>query len=273
MGRVGSSSVRNSLFRVSDPRTAFVFMSHEYLPVRHRRLEGLEIDRQEAAAAQAEIDRAREVYGRFPAWRRLVWRFRERFYLEQIYRRVILSGRPARIITIVRDPMAANLSMFFQIVDHYLGEPYVEGRWSVEELSQGFLRLYPHLRPVTWFDVEFGPTTGIDVYRHAFPHAEGSQVIARGALQVLILRCELPDAVKAEAIRRFIGLPAFSLVRSNTAAGKPYARQYEQVQNALEVPPALLDELYESRFARHFYSDAERRTFRARWRVAERPVA
>lgn len=265
MGKVGSSSVRNSLFRSRDARTAFVFMSHEYLPVRNRRLDRLALLPRDRDALDVEVRQARAVYERFPPWRRLTWRFREHLYLRQIYEQIIRRGRPAKIITLVRDPVAANLSMFFQIIDHYLGEPYVEGRWSVEELAAGFLRTYPHVRPVLWFDVEFAPTTGVDVYSHAFPREAGVQSITRGPLEVLILKCEQPDEVKADAIARFIGLPSLTLVRSNTAASKPYARQYEAVRQALDVPDSLLDEMYESRFARHFYTDGERQAFRARW--------
>jgi len=265
MGKVGSSSVRNALFRSRDPRTALVFMSHEYFPVRDRRVEDFDVEPRYRAGVEYEIEHDRRVYRSFPLRRRLGWRFREKFYVERIYRNVIASGRAAKIITLVRDPVAANLSMFFQIFDLFYGVPYSEDRITVEELSEGFLRLYPHFRPVTWFDVEFRTTTGIDVYRHDFPKEQGCAVIKQGSLEVLLLKSEISDEAKADAIGRFIGLTDFTMVRSNTAGHKPYARQYDQVRQHLVVPSALLDDLYDSRFARHFYTESELRDFRARW--------
>lgn len=265
MGKVGSSSVRNSLFRSRDPKTAFVFMSHEYQPVRNRRIDTFDLDPRHREGVEFEIRQDRRVYDTFPLHRRIGWRYREKFYVEQIYRNVILRGRPAKIITLVRDPVAANLSMFFQIFDLIYGVPYRDDLFTVDELAEGFLARYPHYRPVTWFDVEFRTTTGIDVYRHEFARESGHAVITQRHLDVLLLKCETADEVKAEAIRRFVGLDDFALVRSNTAARKAYARQYQEVRSRLVVPDALLDDLYESRYARHFYTDGERAAFRARW--------
>jgi hypothetical protein len=87
----------------------------------------------------------------------------------------------------------------------------------------------------------------------------------------LVLRCELSDEVKAGAIADFLNLEEFTIVRSNRTSDKPYAYQYDEFRRRIRLPATLLDELYESKFAKHFYSDEERRQWRTRWLTGSGP--
>jgi hypothetical protein len=54
-------------------------------------------------------------------------------------------------------------------------------------------------------------------------------------------------------------------VRSNVSSNRSHALQYEKFKQQIKVPDWLLDEMYDSKYARFFYSEGERARFRTRW--------
>jgi hypothetical protein len=265
MGKVGSSSIRNSLFRCQDPGTRLVLMSHEFFPIRNRDLARIEIEPEYKDYVIREIEHDRRVFRQFPLRKRLGWRFREKFYTERIYRAYVKPKHQLRVITLVREPIANNVSMFFQLIDHYIGTPIEESSHDIETIIQIFVQRYMHSRPLTWFDAEVKTTLGVDVFQYPFPIAKGYNIISSGNVSLLVLKCELDDQSKAGAIAEFLGLEYFEIVRSNVTGEKSHARQYAEFKQRLRVPDWLLDQMYESKYARFFYSDDERSCCRDRW--------
>ena len=66
MGKVGSSSIRNSLFRCGDPSTRLVLMSHEFFPIRNRDLSRIDIEPEYRDDVIREIEHDRRVFQQFP---------------------------------------------------------------------------------------------------------------------------------------------------------------------------------------------------------------
>ena len=265
MGKVGSSSIRNSLFRCTNPSTKLVLMSHEFFPVRSRNPKDIDIEASHREDVVREIEHDKEVFQRFSLRKRLGWRFRERFYSERIYKAYVRPGGPFRAVTLVRDPIANNVSMFFEVLDHYTGASAEECRLTTEELIEVFLDRYMHSRPLTWLDAELKRTLGIDVFQHPFDRAKGYSIIREGKRSLLTIKCELDDRRKASALCEFLGLERLDLVRSNVSAKRAHGRQYAQFLERLHVPRRLLDRMYESKYARFFYTDEELSQFRKRW--------
>ena len=265
MGKVGSSSIRNSLFRCRDPRTRLVLMSHEFLPKRHRNLDQIDVEPQHRDDVRREIEYDAYVYRQFSLRQRLGWRLRERMYAERIYQAYVRPGRPLHVITLVREPIANNISMFFQLRNQYMYDARARAAWDIDEHIAVFLKEYMHSRPLTWFDVEFRPMLDVDVYQHPFPYEQGYTTISDGQVNVLILRCELNDEAKARAIAEFLELKDFDIVRSNVTGTKSYGEHYTKFKRRIRVPEALLDAMYQSKFAKHFYSQEERARLRTRW--------
>jgi hypothetical protein len=265
MGKVGSSSIRNSLFRCQHLRTRPVLMSHEYFPVRNRDPERIAIEPEYREMLAREIAHDQHVYQQFSLHQRLGWRFREKFYAERIYKTWVQSQHQLRIITLVREPVANNISMFFQVMNQYLGTDVETSDCDVDELIDVFIKNYMHSRPLTWLDAEIKTNFGIDVYQTPFPIDQGYTVVSQGRISLLVLRCELDDHTKSQAIADFLGLGEFEIVRSNVASDKSYAGRYAEFKQRIRIPPALLDKMYNSKFARHFFSSEERDLFRERW--------
>jgi hypothetical protein len=265
MGKVGSSSIRNSLFRCRDPRTRLVLMSHEYFPIRNRDPDRIDIEPEYRDLLEREIAHEQRVYQQFSLRKRLGRRFREKFYAERIYKAYVHSQRRLRVITLVREPVANNISMFFQLLGQYVGTDREFSDYDIDDLAAVFVENYAHARPLTWLDAEIKTNFGIDVFQDPFPVHQGYTVISRGRISLLVLRCELDDRAKAQAIADFLGLDEFEIIRSNVASDKSYAYNYAEFKRRIRMPPTLLDQMYNSKFARHFYSGEEREQFRSRW--------
>ena len=265
MGKVASSSIRNSLFRCPDPRTRLVLMSHEWLPIRTRDIATIDIEPKYRHYVEQEIEHDREVFQRFSLRKRLGWRLRERFYAEQIYRSYVLRNDQLRVISPVREPIGNNISMFFEVFEHFAGETAEQAEMDVDTMIALFLDRYTHGRPLTWFDAEVKRMLNVDVFQHPFPTARGYATIQEGNVSLLLLKCELDDETKSAAIAEFLGLDSLSMVRSNVSSRREHAAKYAEFKRQIRVPPELLDAMYNSKYARHFYTQDEISNYRSRW--------
>jgi hypothetical protein len=265
MGGVGSSAMRNSLFRSHDPKTRLVLMSHEFTGFKDRCADDADLPADLSGHFAREIEHYRAAHAALSPLARALWLFRKKLYVERIRDVFISKRRPVKVITLVREPVAANVSLFFQVLGQFMRSDGRRGLPEISEIVDVFIERYTHFRPMTWFDVELKQELGIDVYEHEFPTDKGHLRISSGLTDLLILRSELDDGRKAEAVADFLGLPQFRLVRSNVADDKPYAVAYREFRDKLVLPQELLDEIYTSRYALHFYSARERAACRARW--------
>jgi hypothetical protein len=77
----------------------------------------------------------------------------------------------------------------------------------------------------------------------------------------------------AGLIGPFVGHPApITLVNANVADNKKYAAAYKSVTAAFRLPAPLCQQIYSSRFARHFYSAEMRAAFVRRWSQEQGPA-
>ena len=240
-------------------------MSHEYFPVRNRDPERIAIEPEYRDMLAREIAHEQRVYQQFTLRKRLGRRFREKFYVEMIYRNYIRPKRRLKVITLVREPVANNVSMFFQLLRQYVGPDVEPSECATDRLIDIFIKQYMHARPLTWLDAEVKTSFGIDIFQHPFPIEQGYTTITRENVSLLVLRCELDDRTKSRAIADFLGIDAFEIVRSNLRSDQPEAEKYREFKRMIRMPPALLELMYDSKFARHFYSSEERDRFRTRW--------
>ena len=186
---------------------------------------------------------------------------------EYLLRKPPTERAPWTVITTVREPIAQAVSAFFhgaglreRLMAHSTGrgatvdalvDALVEERWT-----------RPAMR---WFDREFAPALGVDVYEWAFEPASGFGVIDTPAVKVLLLRQEnlaAAPAVLGEFLHRRDPVP---VPTRNEGAGRAYGERYREFLAAARLPERLLDEAYGSRYARHFYADSELADFRRRW--------
>lgn len=170
--------------------------------------------------------------------------------------KVIRRRCRAAIVTMIRDPIARNLSSYFEHLDFIWRTENAHEVVSLEHLIDGFHTRYPHDEVLTWFEDEMLPVTGIDVYQHPFPSC-GHSVVQHENLDLLILKTELSNDSKTLALSEF-GAHVQLVNVTNTTAAKPKGVVYKQFLRAIRLDRFYVEKMLGSRYVRHFYNEQER---------------
>ncbi|NBC18941.1 MAG: hypothetical protein GVY18_16695 [Bacteroidetes bacterium] len=181
---------------------------------------------------------------KYPSWK-----------VRALYRHGIVQERSMNVISLTRKPVVRNISAFFENFERFTGEPFEAGRFTTEELGRRFMEHYRHEEPLVWFDDVIKHRLGIDVYAEPFPD-DGVATYRRENVALLVMRSELPNAVKAEAVARFLGLSPLALHEVNRSVDKPYAEAYRQFKKRMPIPTWYQDRMHRSRYYQHFYGEA-----------------
>jgi len=202
-------------------------------------------------------------------------RARPALSLEQIARdreiaRLIRSHPERRwnVVSLVREPVARHVSAFFQELDEYypgIRAEYEAGRCDLDALRAGFWARHARHQLDAWFDEQLKPVFGIDVFAAPFPTERGYLVARRGRTTLLLIRLEDLERCVRRAFRDAFAIPDMRVGRDNGADERWYRDLYRRFLAELVVPGSYLDEVYRSRFARHFYTPEELARFRTRW--------
>ena len=166
-----------------------------------------------------------------------------------------------RIVTGVRDPVARNISAFFQNLSSFGFDPHGIDTQDIDTLIASYFRDFNHAEPLDWFDRELKYCTGVDVFNHDLT---GDYSIIDSSRSAIILKTEAEDSKKEVGIQAFTG-QNIHLTRKNVAEQKLYSSAYEAFLKKIEFPKEYLDKMYFSKYCKHFYSPEELRNFRAKW--------
>ncbi|GGF26143.1 hypothetical protein GCM10010954_26410 [Halobacillus andaensis] len=176
-----------------------------------------------------------------------------------------------KIISIVREPVSRNLSMYFQAFHVPLmdinssTDNRQESNTNLQAFRNDFFNKFNHHYGVNWFDDEFKKTWGIDIYEYPFHKEEGYTVIEKGNVEVLLLKMEkLNDS--EEVIRDFLEMEEFTLKNENMGDKKWYQSVYREFKQNIEPSEEYLDDLYRSKYMDHFYTKEETEAFMAKYR-------
>jgi hypothetical protein len=182
-----------------------------------------------------------------------------------------------KIITLVRDPMARNVSAFFQMLDKEYADQGFRQRIEaggdpslLSDMITFFLEHWVHSNALLWFDRELKRNLDVDVLSGNFPHEQGYRVVNGKHCDVLVMRIEDLSRCVDQAINEYLGVRLGELARGQSATKKYYSKTYRQFCNELVIPGETLDEIYQSRMVRHFYRDDEVEGFRSRWERSSR---
>jgi hypothetical protein len=169
---------------------------------------------------------------------------------------------PWDVITTVREPIAQAVSAFFHGSDRRgsLAENLTPDELVHRLDDERWLQ-----HPLRWFDREFAPALGIDVFDGSFDTARGYEFIETPAVRVLILRQESFDAAPL-ALQDFLGASeSIAVAPHNVGSEKDYATPYRAFLERATFSEEILRKIYASRYARHFYSAEELARFEQRW--------
>jgi SAM-dependent methyltransferase len=187
-----------------------------------------------------------------------------RMLREEIERNI---NEPWNIISMTRDPVARNVSLFFQSIEEFI--PDIEERIktnsiSAHDLLDVFFYRINHFGGVLWFDNELKSVFSINVYEVPFNKQRGYQVYQNGRFRLLLIRMEDMDKIIKPAMKEFIGLEDFNLHKDNLSKEKYYAGLYEEFRK-IPLPATYVYDIYSTPGARHFYTENELENFSSYW--------
>ncbi len=243
MGKVGSSSIKASLEGLC---TCHVFHTHWCNP-------------KNLAYHAGVLDESQRVSNRYGD--------RDHFG-EMVNAQIIQPGLASKMVTLVRDPVARNVSSYFQHLDEIWGIRRAWAHVPISDLAEGFLRIFEHNEPLDWFDTEVRDMVGIDVMKHRFQTDRKFSIMSNEKWTLLLMRSDLPDDRKHVALEQLVGTNVPEIQRTNVGSKKAYASIYKQFKRELVLPEAHLDLMYKAPISTHFFSAEEIRGMRSRWSMA-----
>lgn len=181
-------------------------------------------------------------------------------------------ARKWKIITLVREPIMREVSEFFQYVQSMYPELLdevgnIEERQAIR-LLQTKLMFYNPDKNYTcrWFDMEIKGVFGLDVYEHPFDTKNGYAIIEHGNVDLLILRLEDLNRNFGDALSQFLQMDSpLELIRSNVRSEQERGATYARVRQGLKIRESICRKVYASKYATHFYAQAEIEQFIQRW--------
>lgn len=175
-----------------------------------------------------------------------------------------------QVITLVRDPVARNLSWFFQVMDRLYPEIYadgIKGKFNSKLTEKSFLNVgeESHKEPLVWFDSQIKLNFHVDVYSKPFSKHKGYEIYENEKARILVIRLEDIDNCAAKALTDFLNIDNIDIVSTNRSSDKKYKAMYKCFLESIKLDNTYLDKMYNSKFTRHFYTEDEIENFRKRW--------
>jgi len=168
----------------------------------------------------------------------------------------LVNTKGHRIISLVRDPIRRDISAFvWQLSkENYFKYP----SFDPDILTNLFIHKYNHDWCLDWFDLEPKRALGLDVYEHDFNAEAGVGLIhsPEWITDFLILRTDKLNTEPVKlAFEKVFGIPELYIPHKNQTGLWYYQGFIEHLRGKL--PTSLLDKVYGSKFAKHFFTELE----------------
>ncbi|MGF1521841.1 MAG: putative capsular polysaccharide synthesis family protein [Leptolyngbyaceae cyanobacterium] len=258
MGKVGSTTIWDSLEALNLD-----------IPIYHIHTLKPEIIQKAADKGRSDFPKLRFVYPEI---------VQSEYLRKQLDRNAIKT--PWHVITLVRDPIAKTLSLFFQQLEQelLLGTDYrqkikEEGQEAVLQkmigrFHQEYIRNPDRKHPFYWINREIKDNLALDIFAEPPLSDAGYRIYKAAAANILLLKLESLSDCHQQAFQEFLGLQNFQLVQSNVGSQKRYGSLYKAFLKQVDLPADYLEEIYGSKLVTHFYSASEIERFYQRWRTA-----
>lgn len=192
------------------------------------------------------------------------------FYTGQALKRRMRSPNfYCKIITLVRDPIAHQISSLFEL--HRIGAVDIAGEDGHADAQRALHYLHDRLeRPTAcsyaseWFDKELKNVFGIDVFAHPFDKEAGYAHIEDGNTEVLVLRLEDLSELIPTVVSTFVNHKLDTAVARRSEKSHE-AETYRLTKRNVTVSPEACQRIYSTPFVQHFYSEGMIADFTKRW--------
>lgn len=158
-------------------------------------------------------------------------------------------------VTMVRDPMARNISQFFELWSNEIDD--------VQKMYDFFVADFLHDEPDEWFQKWLEPVLGIDVYKGQFNRKQGWRVYDK---DLLLIRTENLNDGLANGLANLLGNNPLDYTVEHRALGEEkFGPRYAEFLKLAKFDDELLDRVYETEYASYFYYKKEIKEFREQW--------
>ncbi|MRG85070.1 putative capsular polysaccharide synthesis family protein [Salinibacillus xinjiangensis] len=218
-----------------------------------------------------------EMFKRFSSTRYylpLLSRLRQK--INGVVKKVIFNNKKnIKIISLVREPISRNISMFFQdihipifdMAKYYNGRK--DGDVSLETLKDLYFSKLNHKYGVTWFENEFEKTFGINIYDYEFDKEKGFTTISQKGIDIMVIKMEKLGILEEE-IGNFLEMKNFKLSKANISGRKWYSELYIKFKEEFSPSEEYVDSIYNNLYMEHFYTEEEIKKFKEKWLKAEK---
>lgn len=169
-----------------------------------------------------------------------------------------------KVITPIREPMARNISAFFQRIEQYYPK-YRRYKYNKDVLD-AFINTYNHNWPDLWFEKELMNVFEFDVYSEPFNYEKGYHIYKVKHGEVLIIRLEDAERVLSNAMEEFLGKENVRMFHSNSLQGRHKGTRvgkiYDEWREQAVFSEDFLDKIYSQKYVQHFYSSNEIQKFK-----------
>lgn len=234
MGKVGSSTVYNSLIHAAIPN-----------PVLHLHFLSEDIAKHKMTFKNAGI---------YPVYHLVLGEAVRKMLLEK-------PGFPCKIISLVRDPIAFVISDLFQN-PYFSSDDVMSDNGAIDEAKATQYLDRELKKPKTfsyvdqWFDRELNRVFDIDVFAEPFPVDIGYCVYKKANVEVLVIRLEDLTQKGPKAIADFLNLEKhLVLEQRNVRNESRESSSYHRVLRRLRLNEVTCRTIYSSRFVKHFYNE------------------
>ena len=167
-------------------------------------------------------------------------------------------------VSLARDPVARYASFIMKQAQVGRCKRADEESLTTADLKREFVNQGPD-DSVGWMERELGTFLDFDVYATPFDREQGYQIYELKRGKLLILRLDDLSRAFSAAMTQFVGCPFSLPTVHNSGKTGPMGGVTSRFSDELVLDDGLLDQYYTSRFARHFYTEAELAKFRAKW--------
>jgi hypothetical protein len=163
-----------------------------------------------------------------------------------------------KIISLVRDPIAWQISNLFQNPDFFPSEiqdesGLIEPIKAVAFLKNRLSQLESYSYVFDWFDKELKSVFNIDVFAYPFNRDHGYSIL--GDNDVLLLQMESLGNIGSKAISKFLNSSKeINLQLSNVRSQTRESQKYQFVKNQIKLDKTICEKIYSTRFVKHFYN-------------------
>lgn len=159
-----------------------------------------------------------------------------------------------KIICIVREPIARDLSHFMEYQNSLLAE-------GINDVKEYLLKSAVSNYQFLFYDRQIKKNLGIDIYKFPFDRKLGYGIIREGNVDILILKLEKLGQ-NINILGDFVGIQDLELMEGNIGSKKPYGKKYEQIKMNYRIPKSVIRLYYEENDrVDHFYTECEKAFF------------